>query len=187
MTTVTEHKENLARELATLDSAGQLKFAAWCCFALAGERSIFDFLSRYSDLSASDIRARIIKVLDGVWEGGEAGADFSDLNIREWDVDEISMSDDAAAQGALDLLAALSFLSAWVRTHSTADLASCAEQVTNRIDHLEAFEILLADIKFPVEQEILAQAEFIDDLQCGRVGVGDKAEYHERLLRLGRS
>ncbi|WP_175747183.1 hypothetical protein [Burkholderia pyrrocinia] len=185
MTTVTEHKENLVRELAALDSASQLKFAAWCCFALAGERSIFDFLSRYSDLSALDIHARIIKGLDGVWEGGEAGADLLDLNIREWDVDEISMSDDADAQGALDLLAALSFLSAWARTHSTTDLASCAEQVINRIDYLEAFEILRADIKFPVEQEIREQAEFIDDLRCGRVGVGDKVEYQERLLRLG--
>ncbi|WP_217591246.1 hypothetical protein [Burkholderia sp. GbtcB21] len=114
MTTVTEHKENLARELATLDLASQLKFAAWCCFALVGERSIFDFLSRYSDLSASDIHARIVKGLDGVWEGDEAGADFSDLNILEWDVDEISLSDDADAQRALDLLAALSFLSEWV-------------------------------------------------------------------------
>ncbi|MPV67482.1 hypothetical protein [Burkholderia sp. BE17] len=185
MTTVIERKENLARELATLDLASQLKFSAWCCFALVGESSVFDFLSRYSDLSASDIHARIVKGLDGVWEGDEAGADFSDLNILEWDVDEINVRDDAAAQGALDLLAALSFLSKWARAHSTSDLANCAEQVINRVDYLETFGILRADIEFPVEQEIRVQEEFIDDLRSGRVCVGDKVECQGRLLRLG--
>ncbi|WP_152036639.1 hypothetical protein [Burkholderia pyrrocinia] len=93
MTTVIEHKENLARELVKLDSTNQLRFAAWCCFALTGTRSIFEFLSRYSDLSALQIHARIIKGFNRVWDGHESGSDFSDFKIQEWDIDDISMSD----------------------------------------------------------------------------------------------
>ncbi|MEN8511304.1 hypothetical protein [Burkholderia sp. RS02] len=185
MTTISEHKENLARELTKLDSANQLKFAAWCCFALTGARSVFDFLSRYSDLSAPDIHARIIKKLDRIWEGSESGCDCLDFKIQEWNVGEISMSEDSDAQGASDLLAALSFLYEWMRSHYMIDLANCAEQVINRIDYLEGFGLLPDDVKNPVDSEIRAQMEFIVDLGSGEVRDSGRVKYHEWLLSLG--
>ncbi|MBN3787291.1 hypothetical protein [Burkholderia sp. Ac-20353] len=182
MTTVTEHKENLARELVKLKSEDQLKFAAWCCLALTGESSIFDFLSRYSNLLAPELHTHILDGLNSVWAGNESDSDLSELRIREWDMDDISMDDDADAQGAADLLSAISFLTAWVRSHSVIELVSCAEQVINRVDYLEGFEILPAGIKNPVESEIRAQTKFIDDLESGVVTDDDKLKYHEWLF-----
>ncbi|WP_155641939.1 hypothetical protein [Burkholderia cepacia] len=185
MATVTEHKENLTRELTTLDSVSQLKFASWCCFALTGTKSVFDFLSRYSVLSADDIHARIVKGLDRVWGGDKSGSDFSDLRLREWDIDDISMGDDANAQGASDLLGALSFLHKWIRAHSVIDLVSCAEQVINRIDYLEGFGLLPGNVKSPVEMEIHVQTKFIEDLRGGLVGDDEVFKYHELLMTIG--
>ncbi|RBL66550.1 hypothetical protein C3E98_036920 [Pseudomonas sp. MWU13-2625] len=94
------------------------------------------------------------------------------------------MSEDSDAQGASDLLVALSFLYEWMCSHCVIDRASCAEQVINRIDYLEGFELLPDDVKNPVESEIRAQMEFIVDLRSGEVRDGGKVKYHEWLLNL---
>lgn len=182
MTTVTQHKENLSKTLADLDSAGQLIFGAWCCIALTADEEVFDFLSRYSTLSSLEIRTQVFDGLNDVWSGVEAAADFSRLKIGEWDIDDVSMADDAAAQGATDLLGALSFLSAWIKSREVIDLVSCAESVINRVDYLEGFDLLAGRVVDPVTKEMLVQTSFVSDLKRGLVGAGDKRKYHEWLF-----
>jgi hypothetical protein len=182
MTTVTQHKESLSKALAGLDSASQLIFGAWCCIALTADDAVFDFLSRYSPLSSLEIQTRVVHGLNDVWHGVEAAADFSDLTIGEWDIDDVSMADDSVAQGATDLLGALSFLSAWIKSRNLIELVSCAENVINRVDYLEGFDLLAGRIVDPVTNEMLAQTSFVSDLTRGLIGDGDKRKYHEWLF-----
>lgn len=182
MITVKEHKENLSRTLVDLDSKRKLIFGAWCCIALTSDEGVFDFMSRYSNVSPSEIRARVVDGLDDVWGGNEVAADFSNLNIGEWDIDDVSMDDDAAVQGATDLLGALSFLSAWVKSREIIELVSCAESVINRMDYLEGFDLLGGRVVDSVKKEMVAQTNFISELKQGLIGAGDKRKYHEWLF-----
>ncbi|RQT17125.1 hypothetical protein DF051_12965 [Burkholderia contaminans] len=103
----------------------------------------------------------------------------------DWDPDAVEMEDDAAAQGATDLLAGLSFLAQWCTGHNVERLVACAEVLINRIDYLESFELIGGHAMNPVENEMNAQKNFARDLVAGILSDQDKRKYHEWLFNLG--
>ncbi|WP_152608117.1 hypothetical protein [Burkholderia sp. A9] len=109
---------------------------------------------------------------------------LSDLEQVNWDPDAVEMDDEAAAQGATDLLAGLSFLDKWCAEHKVERVVACAEILVNRIDYLEGFDLIGGNVANPVENEMNFQREFARDLVGGRVSDRDKRKYHEWLFNL---
>lgn len=131
------------------------------------------------------IRRRVDDYLDQVWNGNESSNPLGDLVQVDWDPDAVEMDDDAAAQGATDLLAGLSFLAKWCAEHNVEQLVACAEILINRIDYLESFELIGGHVANPVDHEMKVQKDFARELVVGTLTDRDKMKYHEWLFNLG--
>ncbi|VWC82011.1 MULTISPECIES: hypothetical protein [Burkholderia] len=179
------HKKYLESILATGKFDNLARFGVWCCIGLAHDDSIFEFLATHAGGTSTQIRQRVGDYLDQVWNGNENSNPLSDLEQVDWDPDAVEMEDDAAAQGATDLLAGLSFLAQWCTGHNVERLVACAEVLINRIDYLESFELIGGHAANPVENEMNAQKNFARDLVAGILSDQDKRKYHEWLFNLG--
>lgn len=176
------HKESLESLLATGKVDHLARFGVWCCIGLTHDVSVFEFLANKSGGVNTQIRDRVLDYLDKVWQGNENSNPLNDLEQLDWDPDEIEMSDEAAAQGATDLLAGLSFLGKWCADHNVKELVACAEVLINRIDYLESFDLIDGSVTNPVDHEIEIQRIFASDLAAGNVADNDKKKYHEWLF-----
>ncbi|WP_334002714.1 hypothetical protein [Burkholderia cepacia] len=184
MLDIDAHKKYLESILSVGKFDNVARFGVWCCLGLAHDESIFDFLGAHAGSVSVQIRQRVDDYLDQIWNGIENSNSLSDLEQVGWDPDAVEMDDDAAAQGATDLLAGLSFLAKWCAEHKVERLVACAEILVNRIDYLESFEIIGRDVANPVEKEVNFQREFARDLVAGGVSDRDKRKYHEWLFNL---
>ncbi|WP_124891725.1 hypothetical protein [Burkholderia sp. Bp9090] len=179
------HKKYLKSILASGKLDTLARFGVWCCIGLAHDDSIFEFLATYAGSTSIQIRQRVDDYLEHVWNGNINPNPLSDLEQVNWDPDAVEMDDDAAAQGATDLLAGLSFLDKWCAEHKVELVVACAEVLVNRIDYLEGFDLIGGNVDNPVENEMKFQREFARDLVGGGVSDRDKRKYHEWLFNLG--
>ncbi|WP_175676367.1 hypothetical protein [Burkholderia ambifaria] len=182
---IESHKKYLESILAAGKVDYLARFGVWCCIGLAHDDSIFEFLATHVGGASAQIRQRVGDYLDQVWNGNENSNLLSDLEQVEWDPDAVEMDDDAAAQGATDLLAGLSFLAKWCAEHNVERLVACAEILINRIDYLESFELIGGHVANPVDHEMTVQKDFARELVAGTLTGRDKMKYHEWLFNLG--
>ncbi|WP_175779415.1 hypothetical protein [Burkholderia anthina] len=107
---VEAHKKYLRSSLVAVGNLNNLtRFGVWCCAGLAHDESVFAFLAKHMEATNEQIRQRVDDYLDRIWNGNESSNSLSNLELVDWDPDAVEMDDDAAAQGATDLLAGLSF------------------------------------------------------------------------------
>ncbi|MDF0506670.1 hypothetical protein POK33_38615 [Burkholderia cenocepacia] len=187
MLDIEAHKESLESLLTTSQVNHVARFGVWCCIGLTHDESVFEFLASKSGGTSTQIRDRVLDYLNEVWQGHENTIPLRDIEQVDWDPDEIEMSDEAAAQGATDLLAGLAFLGKWCTDHKVKELASCAEVLINRIDYLESFGLIDGNVANPVDHEVEIQRIFASDLADGNVTDNDKRKYHEWLFDNGNS
>ncbi|WP_148669135.1 hypothetical protein [Burkholderia pyrrocinia] len=181
------HNKYLESILATGKLEIIARFGVWCCIGLAHDKSIFGFLAKQTGSTGAQINERVGDYLDQVWNGKENSNPLRDLEQVDWDPDGIEMDDEAAAQGATDFLAGLSFLAKWCAEHKVERLVACAEVLINRIDYLESFEMIPGHVANPVDREMNAQKNFSRELVAGTLADGDKVKYHEWLFNLSSS
>ncbi|WP_175695306.1 hypothetical protein [Burkholderia ambifaria] len=179
------HKEYLEKILTAGKLDSLARFGVWCCIGLAHDDAIFEFLAPHARATSTQIKRRVGNYLDQVWNGNQNSNPLSDLERVGWDPDAVVMDADAAAQGATDLLAGLSFLAQWCTRHNVERLVACAEVLINRIDYLESFELIGGHVADPVENEMNAQKDFARDVVAGVLSDHDKRKYHEWLFNLG--
>lgn len=180
MIDIREHKRILSDLLKTASPALGNRFAAWCCFALTRNAKAVAFLE--AQTGGTSRTAAVLTELDHAWAGNDTvEAPLDALQQVDWDPDDIEMEDEAAAQAATDLLAALKKLVRWQRTRDVDALVSCAELVINAIDYMEGFELLDPSIKQPVERELGAQKQFAQELLAGTIQEADRLKFHEWL------
>ncbi|MPV56847.1 hypothetical protein GD416_10470 [Burkholderia sp. BE24] len=185
MLDIEAHKKYLESVLVGGKLDTLARFGVWCCFGLAHDESIFEFLAKQAGGTSTQIKQQVDNYLGQVWNGNENSNPLSDLEKVDWDPDAIGMEDEAAAQGATDLLAGLSFLAKWCAEHKIERLVACAEVLINRIDYLESFEMIDGHVPNPVDHEMNAQKDFSRELVAGALADGDKVKYHEWLFNLG--
>nr|WP_244108961.1 hypothetical protein [Burkholderia anthina] len=178
------HKKYIESILAAGKRENLARFGVWCCIGLAHDDSIFEFLAMHMGSASTQIKQRVRDYLDQVWNGNENANPLNDLEQVDWDPDAVEMNDDAAVQGATDLLAGLSLLIKWCAEHNVARLVECAEVLINRIDYLESFELIGGCVANPVDGEMNSQKIFARDLVVGGVSDQDKMKYHEWLFSL---
>ncbi|NTZ83093.1 hypothetical protein FCJ61_08830 [Burkholderia metallica] len=183
---VEAHKQDLRSSLVAVGRQDRLaRFGVWCCVGLAYDESVFEFLAKHAEATNVQIRQRVDDYLDQVWNGNESSNPLADLEQVDWNPDAVEMDDDAAAQGAIDLLAGLSFLAKWCAEHNVEQLVACAEILINRIDYLESFELIGGNVANPVDHEMNVQKDFARELVAGTLTDRDKMKYHEWLFNLG--
>ncbi|WP_155640338.1 hypothetical protein [Burkholderia pseudomultivorans] len=185
MLDIEAHKESLESLLTTGQVDHLARFGVWCCIGLTHDESVFEFLAGKSGGTSTQIKDRVLDYLDEVWQGHENTIPLSDIEQVDWDPDEIEMSDEAAAQGATDLLAGLAFLGEWCTDHKVKELVSCAEVLINRIDYLGSFGFIDGNVANPVDREIEIQRIFASDLAAGNVTDNDKRKYRGWLFGNG--
>ncbi|WP_321787957.1 hypothetical protein [Burkholderia pyrrocinia] len=185
MLDIEAHKKYLESVLAGGKIDNLSRFGVWCCVGLAHDESIFEFLSKQAGSTSTQLRHRVGDYLDQIWNGNESSNPLSDLEQVDWDPDAVEIDDDAAAQGATDLLAGLSFLAKWCAEHNMERLVACAEVLINRIDYLESFELIGGNVANPVDHEMDVQKDFARELVAGTLTDHDKMKYHEWLFNLG--
>lgn len=176
-----EHERILDALLRRASPAQGNRYAAWCCFALACNASAVVFLEKQD--GGTGRTAQALGELDRAWAGLDpVEAPLDALQQVDWDPDDVDMHDEAAAQGATDLLAALKQLVRWRQTRDVAALAACAELVINAIDYLEGFELIDPSIQRPVDGELEAQKQFAQELLAGTIRETDRLKFHEWLI-----
>lgn len=185
MLDIEAHKKYLGSVLAGGKLDTLARFGVWCCVGLAHDESIFEFLAKQAGDTSTQIKQRVDNYLDQVWNGNESSSPLSDLEQVDWDPDAVEMDDEAAAQGATDFLAGLSFLMKWCAEHKIERLVACAEVLINRIDYLESFELIGGNVANPVDHEMNVQKDFARELVAGTLTDHDKMKYHEWLFNLG--
>ncbi|QRR07822.1 hypothetical protein FPJ27_16425 [Burkholderia sp. MS455] len=179
------HNQYLESILIAGEIEGVTRFGVWCCIGLANDESVFRFLAKQTGNAGAHIKGRVGDYLDQIWNGGENSNPLIDLEQLDWDPDVVEIDDEAAAQGATDLLAGLSFLAKWCAEHKVERLVACAEVMINRIDYLESFELIGCHVANPVDHEMSVQKKFARELVAGTLTDHDKMKYHEWLLNLG--
>ncbi|WP_175857545.1 hypothetical protein [Burkholderia anthina] len=180
---VEAHKEYLKSFLVAAGDLDRLaRFGVWCCVGLTHDESVFVFLAKHVEAESAEVRQRVSDYLDLVWNGSENSNLLSDIQQVDWDPDAVEMDGDAAAQGATDLLAGLSFLGKWCAEHNVERLVACAEVLINRIDYLESFELIGRHAANSVESEMNSQKDFVQELVAGSISDQDKRKYHEWLF-----
>ena len=179
------HNQYLESILITGKIESIARFGVWCCIGLANDESVFGFLAKRTGNASVQIKGRVSDYLDQVWNGEESCNSLTDLEQTDWDPDAVEMDNEAAAQGATDLLAGLSFLAKWRAEHKVERLVECAEVLINRIDYLESFELIGGHVANPVDHEMSVQKDFARELIAGTLTDHDKMKYHEWLFNLG--
>ncbi|WP_155720494.1 hypothetical protein [Burkholderia anthina] len=182
---IESHKKYIESILAAGRFDNLARFGVRCCIGLAHDDSIFEFLATHAGSTGAQIRQRVGDYLDQVWNGNENPNPLSDLEQVDWDPDVVEMDVDAAAQGATDLLAGLSFLAKWCVEHNVERLAACDDILINRIDYLESFELIGGHVANPVDHEMTVQKDFARELIAGILTDRYKMKYHEWLFNLG--
>ncbi|WP_152603910.1 hypothetical protein [Burkholderia pyrrocinia] len=179
------HNQYLESVLAAGKLESIARFGVWCCIGLACDESVFGFLAKQTGSTGAQIKERVGDYLDKIWNGKENSSPLRDLGQVNWDPDSVEIDNDAAAQGATDLLAGLSFLEKWCADHKVGRLLACAEVLINRIDYLESFELIGGHVANPVDHEMDVQKDFARELVAGTLTDHDKMKYHEWLFNLG--
>ncbi|WP_155257269.1 MULTISPECIES: hypothetical protein [Burkholderia] len=182
---IESHKKYLESVLADGKLDNLARFGVWCCIGLSHDDSIFEFLATHAGGTRAHIRQRVGAYLDQVWNGNENSNLLSDLEQVDWGGDAVEMDGNAAAHGATDLLAGLSFLEKWCAEHNVERLVACAEILINRIDYLESFDLIGGYVANPVVHEMSVQRDFARELVAGTLADRDKMKYHEWLFSLG--
>lgn len=188
-TSYTQNIELHNQYLESILAAGRVesiaRFGVWCCIGLSHDESIFRFIAEQTGSNGAQIKRRVVDYLDQVWNGIENSNPLRSLEQVDWDHDLVEIENDAAAQGATDLLAGLSFLEKWCTEHKVGRLVACAEVLINRIDYLESFELIGGHVANPVDHEMDVQKDFARELVAGTLADHDKMKYHEWLFNLG--
>ena len=180
MIDVHEHRRALAELLRPISAAQGNRFGAWCCLALAANPAALSFLEAQAG-RPEPVEAAVTE-LDRAWTGADLSTErLQAVRSIEWDPDDIAMDEEASAQAATDLLAALEHYLKWQSRRDVAALTACAECVVNAIDYLENFELVDAAVGQPVLRELEAQKAFARELIAGTLQDEDRLKYHEWL------
>jgi hypothetical protein len=180
MIDIQEHRRVLAELLRPVAVPQGNRFGAWCCLALLVIPAASSFLEAQAG-EREPVNA-VVAELERAWDGADVSTEqLQTLRDIEWDPDEISMDQEAPAQLATDLLAALEHYLKWQSSRDVAALTACAECVVNAIDYLVDFELIDAAVTQPVLRELEAQKAFARELISGTIRKEDRLKYHEWL------
>jgi len=182
MIDIDDHRRELAKLLQPLPAARGNIFGAWCCIALAANSEALSFLE--SQAGEKEAVQSAMAELDRAWTGTDARTTpLHALQRIDWDPDDIEMKDEASAQAATDLLAAINHYLRWQTGREVVALIACAECVVNAVDYLVSFELIDAATSDPVLHELKAQRAFARELAAATPRGGDRLKYREQLVR----
>lgn len=162
--TISKHITELQENLANICLQKKVQFGIWCLWPILHDAEVIAFLNSKIN---PDLEASIHTVFSDMWDiqQNTHNSDWlsfvHQIEVLDWQHEELDDTDESASQGLMDLLAGVSSLIHGYLDQRDDYLTNCAEMAINRLSYLIDFE---KETEGALDKELKQQVDTIHAL-----------------------